>query len=97
MNASRHEARKSVEILLGCRLGTTGTCCLLALSLAHDVDDFWHHTRRFFADVTRLSGMSLGMSLDKGSLVVLRQEPANLTTGELPDWLTGAIAGAAVT
>ena len=90
MKTPLHDTNESSGSLMGCRLGSADTCCLLALSIAHDVDTFWHHTRRFFSDFTHHQGMAMGMSIDHAPVVFVRQEPESVAVDDLTVILQGA-------
>jgi DNA-binding CsgD family transcriptional regulator len=75
---------------MGCRLGSAETCCLLALSMAHDVDAFWFHTQRFFSDFNHHHGMALGMAIHHDPVVFLRHKPSSMATDGLTAILQGA-------
>jgi DNA-binding CsgD family transcriptional regulator len=64
--------------------------------MAHDVDALWTQTKRFFSDFTLLSGIALGLSVDRQKVVFLRQEPACLPMASLPPWLAEATVGTPV-
>lgn len=93
MKTTLHDPNESSGHLMGCRLCSADTCCLLALSIAPDVDTFWFHTQRFFSDFNHHHGMVMGMSIDHAPIVFLRQKPTSMDTEGLTSILQGARSG----